>query len=120
MKCDFVRAALERHDPADEIPDEIVEHIDACPACRAHLDACFPPVTRRDLQPVERRAAGSGGRDGDTWWRAPVGVAAVAAAMALVVGGRVPSERARDARLAMLDTTEICVVVWEPPECEFP
>ncbi|MEM6928660.1 MAG: hypothetical protein AAF602_17110 [Myxococcota bacterium] len=111
MKCDFVRAALERHDPADDVPDAIVDHIDACPACRAHLDARFPPVTQRDLPVVERRAP---------WWRAPVGVAAVAAAMALVVSGRVPSERARDSRLAMLDTTEICVVVWEPPECEFP
>lgn len=113
MNCDWVRETLEHHDPATELSDAIVEHIDACPACRSVLDARFPPA----VTPVRRDAPAASPR---VWIGPPAVMAIAVAAMAMLSVRSQPPPSPYDTRIAMLDYSEICVVVWEPPECEVP
>ncbi len=109
MTCEWVRAALRRHDPTTELADAVVGHLDACPACRAVLDEQFPPAAVPTARP---RSTGAGSLPG------PLLALAVAAATLLVLRAAPPEPEPADTRLAMLDVSDVCVVVWEPPECE--
>lgn len=109
MSCDWVQRALERHDPLADLSDVVVEHIDACDDCRAALDARFPPAVQQAPAP---KAAPSG----SPWGPPAVMVLGVAAAVLLQVGTHPPPSA--DTLIAMHDASQICVVVWEPPECD--
>ncbi|MEN0067787.1 MAG: hypothetical protein AAGA48_37005 [Myxococcota bacterium] len=109
MNCDWVQNALLRYDPSTELPDAIVEHIDACPKCRAVLDARFPPATTPHR--VEPKPA-----DPVRPWALGVLVAAATIVLWLPLWRDIPPDR----RVAMLDASQVCVVVYEPPECETP
>jgi len=112
MTCDWARAALEHLDPAAEVSDALVEHLDDCAACRAALDARFPPAVQRPAR------ASTTAPSQPVWGPVAVMAAGVAAVALLQLGHEPPSSF--DDRIAMLDHSEYCVVVWEPPECEDP
>lgn len=112
MTCDWVRAYLDRYDPATDLSDAVVEHIDTCEACRAALDERFPPA----LAPLPSRSIAEA-PDPRGWGGAAAVVVAAAAVLVVQIQPRPPT---LDERIAMMDGMQVCEVIWEPPECDPP
>ena len=113
MSCDRVRAALDHWDPAGDLADDVVAHLDHCPQCLAAFDAAFPsPVPPRAAATAsggERRPSSRSSR-----LAAAAAVALLAASFLVVLP---PSLGPVPATVAHAEPETCPPEPWQPPVC---
>jgi predicted anti-sigma-YlaC factor YlaD len=112
MNCRQTRDALSVWDVTTDLPEPVVAHLDACEACRAHLDAMWAPIP---LQPVptlpraEERLLGSLRQQRRSVVPAALASVAAAAMVLLSVGLSRPAAMA-EPELDLL--ADVCSPTW--------